>query len=73
MRLHFRSHRIDGMILAAIRGLCLIALTTVVGCNPVANVRELERGGKMYKQRADDINEAVQATDNRLPPEPDQP
>jgi hypothetical protein len=58
--------------MVAIRCLALLSLCAIVGCNPVANIRELERGGKMYKQRADEINEAVQATDNRLPPEPDQ-
>jgi hypothetical protein len=51
--------------------LWLVALAPVVGCNPMANIRELERGGKMYKQRADDIKDAVQATDNKLPPERD--
>jgi hypothetical protein len=60
------------MVLATLRGLWLIAFVSVIGCNPIANIRELERGGKMYKQRADDIKDAVQATDNRLPPDSDQ-
>jgi hypothetical protein len=71
MRPRLRFHTIDGLLRAVFRGLSLITLASLAGCPTPSQIREIDRGGKMFKQRADDIKDAVQATDNRLPPEQD--
>ena len=50
MRPRACARRIDCMLHATLHVFWLVALASVVGCNPIANIRELERGGKMYKQ-----------------------
>ena len=64
---------IDNMRTALGCCLCLLAVTALTGCErPSPRVRRLHPLETMTREHAQEIENAVQATDNKLPPETDE-